>query len=151
MSISCRKWWRDSSRRSRAPAAGIAGRKTNSLSSPAQFHRNLSYDVQVYPHFLSLSLSPSLICSLYYRGKTSLLFQYALNVASASPSNRVVFICRRKRIEANPPFLSQVPFRSLSFLFNFVFGILQISTRIFSGNRSLFRCIQSNPDEVRLN
>uniref|UniRef100_A0A1J3HEN0 Uncharacterized protein n=1 Tax=Noccaea caerulescens TaxID=107243 RepID=A0A1J3HEN0_NOCCA len=40
-------------------------------------------------------------------GKTSVLFQYALNVASASTSNRVVFICRRKRIEANPPFLSQ--------------------------------------------
>ncbi|CAH2052975.1 unnamed protein product [Thlaspi arvense] len=40
-------------------------------------------------------------------GKTSLLFQFALNVANASESNRVVFICHRKRIESNPPFLSQ--------------------------------------------
>ncbi|KAG7583060.1 P-loop containing nucleoside triphosphate hydrolase [Arabidopsis suecica] len=40
-------------------------------------------------------------------GKTSLLFQFALNVASASTNNRVVFICHRKRIESNPPFLSQ--------------------------------------------
>ncbi|XP_024015456.1 uncharacterized protein LOC112088985 isoform X2 [Eutrema salsugineum] len=40
-------------------------------------------------------------------GKTSLLFQFALSVASASENNRVVFICHRKRIESNPPFLSQ--------------------------------------------
>ncbi|ESQ47506.1 hypothetical protein EUTSA_v10021467mg [Eutrema salsugineum] len=40
-------------------------------------------------------------------GKTSLLFQFALNVATASESNRVVFICHRKRIESNPPYLSQ--------------------------------------------
>ncbi|VVA98586.1 unnamed protein product [Arabis nemorensis] len=40
-------------------------------------------------------------------GKTSLLFQFAINVATASESNRVVFICRRKRIETNPPFFSQ--------------------------------------------
>ncbi|CAN7077286.1 unnamed protein product [Brassica oleracea var. botrytis] len=37
-------------------------------------------------------------------GKTSLLFQFAINVATAS---NVVFICHRKRIESNPPFLSQ--------------------------------------------
>ncbi|XP_009102640.1 uncharacterized protein LOC103828758 isoform X1 [Brassica rapa] len=41
------------------------------------------------------------------RGKTSLLFQFALNIASASQTNHVVFICHRKRIESNPPFLSQ--------------------------------------------
>lgn len=56
-------------------------------------------------------LSPSLIhCSLYlsiYRGKTSLLFQFAINIATASETNHVVFICHRKRIESNPPFLSQ--------------------------------------------
>ncbi|XP_010488376.1 PREDICTED: uncharacterized protein LOC104766234 isoform X1 [Camelina sativa] len=40
-------------------------------------------------------------------GKTSLLFQFALNLASASTDSRVVFICRRKKIESNPPFLSQ--------------------------------------------
>ncbi|KAF8098711.1 hypothetical protein N665_0260s0020 [Sinapis alba] len=40
-------------------------------------------------------------------GKTSLLFQFALNVATASETNHVVFICHRKRIESNPPFLSQ--------------------------------------------
>ncbi|CAN7049122.1 hypothetical protein IGI04_026342 [Brassica rapa subsp. trilocularis] len=40
-------------------------------------------------------------------GKTSLLFQFALNIASASQTNHVVFICHRKRIESNPPFLSQ--------------------------------------------
>ncbi|KAJ4894369.1 hypothetical protein Rs2_21163 [Raphanus sativus] len=40
-------------------------------------------------------------------GKTSLLFQFALNIASASLTNHVVFICHRKRIESNPPFLSQ--------------------------------------------
>ncbi|KAL1212879.1 hypothetical protein V5N11_000437 [Cardamine amara subsp. amara] len=40
-------------------------------------------------------------------GKTSLLFQFALNVANSSTNNRVVFICHRKKIESNPPFLSQ--------------------------------------------
>ncbi|KAL0742791.1 hypothetical protein Bca4012_084304 [Brassica carinata] len=40
-------------------------------------------------------------------GKTSLLFQFAINVATASQTNHVVFICHRRRIESNPPFLSQ--------------------------------------------
>ncbi|EOA12053.1 hypothetical protein CARUB_v100079720mg, partial [Capsella rubella] len=40
-------------------------------------------------------------------GKTSLLFQFALNLASASTDSRVVFICHRKKLESNPPFLSQ--------------------------------------------
>ncbi|CAN8270470.1 unnamed protein product [Cochlearia groenlandica] len=40
-------------------------------------------------------------------GKTSLLFQYAINVAAASTTARVVFICHRRKIETNPPFLSQ--------------------------------------------
>ncbi|KAJ8432288.1 hypothetical protein Cgig2_028550 [Carnegiea gigantea] len=39
-------------------------------------------------------------------GKTSLLFQYALNCA-AEPEGYVVFICNRRRLEAKPPFLSQ--------------------------------------------
>uniref|UniRef100_A0A7C9D532 Uncharacterized protein n=1 Tax=Opuntia streptacantha TaxID=393608 RepID=A0A7C9D532_OPUST len=39
-------------------------------------------------------------------GKTSLLFQYALNCA-AEPDSYVVFICNRRRLEAKPPFLSQ--------------------------------------------
>ncbi|ONK72094.1 uncharacterized protein A4U43_C04F15650 [Asparagus officinalis] len=39
-------------------------------------------------------------------GKTSLLFQYALNCATAS-NGKVVFICNRRRLENNPPFLSQ--------------------------------------------
>lgn len=39
-------------------------------------------------------------------GKTSLLFQYALNCA-AEPEGYVVFICNRRRFEAKPPFLSQ--------------------------------------------
>ncbi|XP_052205833.1 uncharacterized protein LOC127810402 isoform X2 [Diospyros lotus] len=40
-------------------------------------------------------------------GKTSLLFQLAFNAASMSGEGEVVFICNRRRLEANPPFLSQ--------------------------------------------
>ncbi|XVE66104.1 hypothetical protein DITRI_Ditri08aG0053900 [Diplodiscus trichospermus] len=42
-------------------------------------------------------------------GKTSLLFQFAINSASeCSSSNRkVVFICNRRRLETKPPYLSQ--------------------------------------------
>ncbi|XP_021867253.1 uncharacterized protein [Spinacia oleracea] len=43
-------------------------------------------------------------------GKTSLLFQYAMNMAAhcQSPSlGYVVFICNRGRLETKPPFLSQ--------------------------------------------
>ncbi|CAN0904650.1 hypothetical protein LINGRAHAP2_LOCUS23214 [Linum grandiflorum] len=39
-------------------------------------------------------------------GKTSLLFQYAINAALNS-NRKVVFICSRRRIEANPPYLPQ--------------------------------------------
>ncbi|XP_022762541.1 uncharacterized protein LOC111308479 isoform X2 [Durio zibethinus] len=53
------------------------------------------------------------ICfSLHLRrnnGKTSLLFQFAINSAlECSSSNRkVVFICNRRRLETKPPYLSQ--------------------------------------------
>ncbi|XP_045823788.1 uncharacterized protein LOC123916382 [Trifolium pratense] len=47
-------------------------------------------------------------------GKTSLLFQFAFNVASSSSSLHsnssyptVVFICNRNRLDSKPPFLSQ--------------------------------------------
>ncbi|XP_022762542.1 uncharacterized protein LOC111308479 isoform X3 [Durio zibethinus] len=42
-------------------------------------------------------------------GKTSLLFQFAINSAlECSSSNRkVVFICNRRRLETKPPYLSQ--------------------------------------------
>ncbi|KAI4295256.1 hypothetical protein L6164_035322 [Bauhinia variegata] len=39
-------------------------------------------------------------------GKTSLLFQFAFNVADSTNRN-VVFICNPRRLEAKPPFLSQ--------------------------------------------
>ncbi|KMT07349.1 hypothetical protein BVRB_6g149760 [Beta vulgaris subsp. vulgaris] len=43
-------------------------------------------------------------------GKTSLLFQYALNLAAqfeSSSQEYIVFICNRRRFENKPPFLSQ--------------------------------------------
>ncbi|KAG4386716.1 hypothetical protein GLYMA_11G109300v4 [Glycine max] len=41
-------------------------------------------------------------------GKTSLLFQFAFNVALHSDSNnKVIFICNRHRLDSKPPFLSQ--------------------------------------------
>ena len=40
-------------------------------------------------------------------GKTSLLFQFAVNRAAES-GRGVVFICSKGRLESNPPFLSQV-------------------------------------------
>jgi hypothetical protein len=40
-------------------------------------------------------------------GKTSLLFQFAVNRAAES-GRGVVFICNKGRLESNPPFLSQV-------------------------------------------
>lgn len=39
-------------------------------------------------------------------GKTSLLFQFAFNCA-LSGNVRVVFICKRSRLESKPPYLSQ--------------------------------------------
>lgn len=69
----------------------------------------VSFFLRRFPPKLILSIS--LIVSLY-RGKTSLLFQFALNVATSSTKNRVVFICHRKKIESNPPFLSQVTYFS---------------------------------------
>ncbi|XP_025796027.1 uncharacterized protein LOC112876187 isoform X2 [Panicum hallii] len=48
-------------------------------------------------------------------GKTSLLFQFAVN--SAAESGRgVVFICSKERLESNPPFLSQGVDPSMSLL-----------------------------------
>lgn len=43
-------------------------------------------------------------------GKTSLLFQYALNIVTSHSHSHgyVVFLCDRRRFHANPPFLSQV-------------------------------------------
>ncbi|OMO88788.1 hypothetical protein CCACVL1_08203 [Corchorus capsularis] len=42
-------------------------------------------------------------------GKTSLLFQFAINSAleCSSSNSEVVFICNRRRIETKPPYLSQ--------------------------------------------
>lgn len=42
-------------------------------------------------------------------GKTSLLFQFAYNVASAlhSSNPNVIFICNRQKLDSKPPFLSQ--------------------------------------------
>ncbi|KAG6783062.1 hypothetical protein NC652_009410 [Populus alba x Populus x berolinensis] len=62
-------------------------------------HHSLSQS-QSHP-FMLLSGPPS--C-----GKTSLLFQFAYNVAlEAEDDRKVVFICHRSRIESAPPFLSQ--------------------------------------------
>lgn len=41
-------------------------------------------------------------------GKTSLLFQFAINCASQSQNGHVVFMCNKKKLESKPPFLSQV-------------------------------------------
>ncbi|XP_039139168.1 uncharacterized protein LOC120276479 [Dioscorea cayenensis subsp. rotundata] len=40
-------------------------------------------------------------------GKTSLLFQFAINCASETSSGEVIFICNKRRLESKPPFLSQ--------------------------------------------
>ncbi|KAM7254522.1 hypothetical protein ACFE04_003902 [Oxalis oulophora] len=40
-------------------------------------------------------------------GKTSLLFQYAINSAIESQDSKVVFICNLKKLEIKPPYLSQ--------------------------------------------
>ncbi|KAG8365800.1 hypothetical protein BUALT_Bualt17G0009500 [Buddleja alternifolia] len=40
-------------------------------------------------------------------GKTSLLFQLALNSAVKNNGGAVVILCKRRRLETNPPFLSQ--------------------------------------------
>ncbi|XP_023642793.1 uncharacterized protein LOC17893061 isoform X1 [Capsella rubella] len=66
------------------------------------FPTKLSYgDVNRRRDYLTLLSGP------VSSGKTSLLFQFALNLASASTDSRVVFICHRKKLESNPPFLSQ--------------------------------------------
>ncbi|KAF7836541.1 putative P-loop containing nucleoside triphosphate hydrolase [Senna tora] len=40
-------------------------------------------------------------------GKTSLLFQFAFNVALAFADANVIFICNRHKLDSKPPFLSQ--------------------------------------------
>ncbi|KAJ0969260.1 hypothetical protein J5N97_022137 [Dioscorea zingiberensis] len=40
-------------------------------------------------------------------GKTSLLFQFAINCASETSSGDVIFMCNKRRLESKPPFLSQ--------------------------------------------
>ncbi|KAF3430914.1 hypothetical protein FNV43_RR25644 [Rhamnella rubrinervis] len=48
--------------------------------------------------------------SLQVHGKTSLLFQFAFNTSLEDTqygNGKVVFICNRRRLETNPPFLSQ--------------------------------------------
>ncbi|XP_010532644.1 PREDICTED: uncharacterized protein LOC104808624 isoform X2 [Tarenaya hassleriana] len=52
----------------------------------------------------------TLLCGPPSSGKTSLLFQFAHNVASdssVSASSHVVFICHQRRMAINPPFLCQ--------------------------------------------
>lgn len=52
------------------------------------------------PQILLLSGPPS-------SGKSSLLFQFAYNSAVSTTTSSVVFLCNRRKLEANPPFLSQ--------------------------------------------
>ncbi|XP_009787331.1 uncharacterized protein LOC107759245 [Nicotiana tabacum] len=40
-------------------------------------------------------------------GKTSLLFQFAINSATESREGNVVFICNRRKLETKPPYLAQ--------------------------------------------
>ncbi|XP_027356398.1 uncharacterized protein LOC113865824 [Abrus precatorius] len=65
---------------------------------------NLPNLLQSHSNLLLLSGPPS-------SGKTSLLFQFAFNVAqssnSSSPNPSVIFICIRHRLDSKPPFLSQ--------------------------------------------
>nr|XP_025884348.1 uncharacterized protein LOC101251654 isoform X2 [Solanum lycopersicum] len=42
-------------------------------------------------------------------GKTSLVFQFAINSATASAGN-VVFICNRRKLESKPPYLAQMKY-----------------------------------------
>ncbi|TKY67886.1 hypothetical protein E2542_SST10782 [Spatholobus suberectus] len=53
--------------------------------------------------------NPLLLSGPPSSGKTSLLFQFAFNVAlhSSSSNPNVVFICNRRRLDSKPPFLSQ--------------------------------------------
>ncbi|XP_061346961.1 uncharacterized protein LOC133292556 isoform X2 [Gastrolobium bilobum] len=63
---------------------------------------NLLQQFQNHSNLLLLSGPPS-------SGKTSLLFQFAFNVAlhSNSSNPNVLFICNRHRLDSKPPFLSQ--------------------------------------------
>ncbi|KAK4256069.1 hypothetical protein QN277_008982 [Acacia crassicarpa] len=60
-------------------------------------------EIEKLPNLLLLSGPPS--C-----GKTSLLFQFAFNVAISltnSTTSKVFFICNRHKLDSKPPFLSQ--------------------------------------------
>ncbi|XP_027191261.1 uncharacterized protein [Cicer arietinum] len=64
---------------------------------------NLLQQFENYSNLLLLSGPPS-------SGKTSLLFQFAFNIAahdSNSTNPNVLFICNRHRLDFKPPFLSQ--------------------------------------------
>ncbi|XP_058735205.1 uncharacterized protein LOC131607203 isoform X1 [Vicia villosa] len=69
-------------------------------------HPNPLQQFQHNSNLLLLSGPPS-------SGKTSLLFQFAFNVAAAaslhsnSPNPNVVFICNQNKLDSKPPFLSQ--------------------------------------------
>ncbi|PHT90433.1 hypothetical protein T459_05546 [Capsicum annuum] len=57
--------------------------------------------------FFSDSDSILLLSGPSSSGKTSLVFQFAINSATANGERNVVFICNRRKLEAKPPYLPQ--------------------------------------------
>ncbi|XP_059633462.1 uncharacterized protein LOC132276166 [Cornus florida] len=64
------------------------------LVSQTHLHRNQSHPIML------LSGPPS-------SGKSSLLFQFAFNSAALESNGVVLFLCNRRKLESNPPYLSQ--------------------------------------------
>lgn len=63
----------------------------------------------------------------FFSGKSSLLFQFAFNAATET-NRSVVFICNRRKLEHNPPYLSQArPVRPTFLKFAFLFPLFSIS------------------------
>ncbi|XLS50019.1 hypothetical protein HN51_010696 [Arachis hypogaea] len=74
--------------------------ESSSNLNPIQFLQNQSNTNTNNNNLVLLSGPPS-------SGKTSLIFQFAFNVALHSSNSNVIFICNRHRFDSKPPFLSQ--------------------------------------------
>lgn len=62
-------------------------------------------------------------------GKTSLLFQFAFNVALHSNNSHVLFISNRHSFDSKPPFLSQVIMLSLLSSLSFLYFTFLVFSR----------------------
>lgn len=108
--------------------------------------------------YMNIYVLINLLLFYFFSGKSSLLFQYAFN-AAMDGNRELVFICNRRKLEINPPYLAQALLQLLqlsfifpSFLFSstFSFFILGAESKFPAGHWSVFSSFSTYTFEVRL-